>query len=187
MPCCCATNVKAAFVWGIIFVIFSLLSCIGTDADGGCLSHIIVGIVLALINGILVYGAHARNTTAILVWIILAIIECVFYAIIGVIVVGHLIIFNRYYFGHDVDAMLLLTPIILVVLISAVVMINIWVIIVAKNARLEIREENVKSEDGPQTKDGKAKQSEALSLPLPQTFSASTIFPADKSSTYQIL
>merc|ERR1719192_2001357 len=85
MPCCCATNVKAAFVLGIILVIFSLLSCFGTDEEGGY--NIISGIVFALINGILVYGAHARNSTAILVWMILAIIECVFYAIIAVIVI----------------------------------------------------------------------------------------------------
>ena len=82
MPCCCKTNVKAAYILGIIFVILSLLGCLGGD-----LQSIIGGIVSAVINGILVFGAHKRNSTAILVWIILAIIQCIVFLIFGILAI----------------------------------------------------------------------------------------------------
>ena len=82
MPCCCKSNVKASFILGIVFVVLSLLGCLGGD-----LQSIIGGIVGALINGILVFGAHKRNSTAILVWIILAIIQCIVFVIFGILAI----------------------------------------------------------------------------------------------------
>ena len=37
--------------------------------------------IAALINCILIFGAYTRNKDAILIWIILAIVECIFIAV----------------------------------------------------------------------------------------------------------
>ena len=74
MPCCCETNVQAAFVLGIIGIVFSLCFCAFPPYTGG---GIFLGIVEALISAILIYGAHKRNHKAILISIILLILECV--------------------------------------------------------------------------------------------------------------
>jgi len=131
MPCCCETNVKAAFVLGIIFVVFSLVSCMGTDQYGGRLNNIISGIIAAVINGVLVYGAHTRNSTAILVWMILAIIQ-----IIALVILAALLVFGIAYVGA-VEITTLIPLIIFVVMI----LFMIWTVVVAKNARIEIKEE----------------------------------------------
>ena len=80
MPCCCKTNVQAAFVLGIIGIVLSLASClyeIYHFSGGG----IFLGIVGALISAILVYGAHVRNHKAILIWMILDILQSIGHAI----------------------------------------------------------------------------------------------------------
>ena len=74
MPCCCETNVQAAFVLGIIGIVFSLCFCAFPPYTGG---GIFLGIVGALISAILVYGAHVRNRKAILIWMILDILETI--------------------------------------------------------------------------------------------------------------
>ena len=79
-PCCCSSNVQAAKVLGIIFVVLSLLSCL-TEQGGSYTYSIIGGIAGALIWGILVYGAVKRSSTAILVWMVLAILLCIYYAV----------------------------------------------------------------------------------------------------------
>ena len=53
MPCCCATNVKAAFVLGIILAVFSVLSCF--NEMQGAIAN---GIIGAVIHCILIFGAH---------------------------------------------------------------------------------------------------------------------------------
>ena len=73
---CCAVQ-ETAFVCGIILVVLNLLICFQGD-----FKSIVQGIVFASINSILVIGAHTRNRTAILVWMIVAIIEIIF--LIGV-------------------------------------------------------------------------------------------------------
>ena len=82
-PCCYKSNVKAAYVSGIIFIVFWVLTILIKIFDGSDIigqSHRILfktieGIICILINGLLVYGAHARNSAALLVWIVLAVIE----------------------------------------------------------------------------------------------------------------
>ena len=86
-PCCCSSNIQAAKVLGIIFIVCSLLNCLGTDANGSRTSNIVGGLVGALISGLLVYGASKRNSTAILVWMILAIIECIVFAILAILAI----------------------------------------------------------------------------------------------------
>ena len=73
---CCAVQ-ETAFVCGIILVVLNLLICFQGD-----FKSIVQGIVFASINSILVIGAHTRNRTAILVWMIVAIIGIIF--LIGV-------------------------------------------------------------------------------------------------------
>ena len=76
--CCCESNVRAAFVLGIIFIILGIGNCLINDEDfHGYLYNNIRGIIGVLINVPLVYGAHTRNSTAILIWIISAIVECI--------------------------------------------------------------------------------------------------------------
>ena len=80
MPCCCATNVKAAFVLGIVLAVLSFLGCAGKMQG-----VIAGGIMSGLIHCILVFGAHKRNSTAILVWMVLAILSCIGLAIMAIL------------------------------------------------------------------------------------------------------
>ena len=82
MCCCCATNVKAAFVLGIVLAVLSFLGCFK-----GSLGTIINGILSGLIHCILIFGTHTRNSIAILVWMVLAIFSCIGNAIIAVMAI----------------------------------------------------------------------------------------------------
>ena len=130
-PCCCESNVKAAFVLGIIFIVLCILNCFNQNEDGEYLYNIIGGIVGALINGLLVYGAHTRNSTAILVWMVLAIIECICLCVITV-----LFVIAVAYAG-----VLHWIVILVVAIYAGTILFTIWTIVVAKNARREIKEE----------------------------------------------
>ena len=131
-PCCCESNVKAAFVLGIIFIVLSILNCFKKDEDGGHLYNIIGGIIGVLINGLLVFGAHTRNSTAILVWMVLAIIECI---ILGIVIVLFIIAITYAGFFHWIIALV-------VAIYAGIILFIIWTIVVAKNARREIKEGN---------------------------------------------
>merc|ERR1711988_1881933 len=128
-PCCCSSNIQAAKVLGIIFVVLSLLSCV--SGNGGWLQFIISGIIGALINALLVYGAHTRSSQAILVWIILAIIECIIIAVLAILAVVYVV-------AHGEIGVALIG----VIIFAAMIIFTIWTIIVAKNARMEIEAEN---------------------------------------------
>ena len=85
----CSFNKRHHTILGVIFVVLSLLNCLGQDENGGRLQNIISGLVGAVIAGTLVYGAKTRNRLAILVWIVLAIIECILVCIfVAIMVVG---------------------------------------------------------------------------------------------------
>ena len=129
MPCCCATNVKAAFVLGIVLAVLSLIGCFN-GRDG-----IINGIIAAIIHCILIFGAHTRNRTAILVWMVLTILSCIGYAILavfGVIAIA----------GHAGAAgaagETLGVVIVFIVFMIGIILFQIWTIVIAKNARREI-------------------------------------------------
>ena len=64
-----ANLIHIPLVLGILLVVLSLLNCVS-----GLWHGIALGIVGAIVNGILVYGAFKRDRTAILAWIILAIL-----------------------------------------------------------------------------------------------------------------
>jgi len=123
MPCCCESNVKAAFVLGIIFCVLSILGCF----NGG-VQAIVTGIVMALVNGILVFGAHKRHSTAILVWMILATIECIIYVAYMILTIIHLVTV-----GGDLGVLIFI-----IVLYVVIIAFTIWTILVAHRARQEI-------------------------------------------------
>ena len=75
----CKSNVQAAFVLGIVLTVLSILSCIA-DAYGGVKS-VTTGVIFAFINVTLIFGAYKRHITAILIWMILALIQCIIYGI----------------------------------------------------------------------------------------------------------
>ena len=101
---------------------------------GPFLYHTIEGIIGILINGLLVYGATAGNSTAILVWIVLAVIESVYFCLIVILYLvipfvipsTHILpdwfylIYGAIYFG--------------------IFLFTILTIVVAKKARKEIKE-----------------------------------------------
>ena len=137
MPCCCATNVKAAFVLGIVLAVLSFLSC-ASQIEGA----IPTGIICGLINCILVFGAHTRNSTAILVWIILAILSCIAYAIIAIL--GIAIIAGAGALGAAVGDPAVAAGVAFGVLVFfiifmiGIILFQIWTIIIARNANREI-------------------------------------------------
>ena len=124
MPCCCATNVKAAFVLGIVLAVLSLIGC-GNGSNG-----IINGIIGVIIHCILIFGAHTRNSTAILVWMVLAILSCIGYVIL--VVLGVIAIADA---GAGAAAA---GVVVFIVFMVGIILFQIWTIIVAKNARKEI-------------------------------------------------
>ena len=82
MPCCCSSNLQAAWVLGIIFSIFNLLGCIRGD-----IQSIVAGIVFALINAFLIFGAIKRNKIVLMVWIVLAFMEIGVYCVYLVLLI----------------------------------------------------------------------------------------------------
>ena len=128
MPCCCATNVKAAFVLGIVLAVFSLISC--DNRSNG----IINGIIGAIIHCVLIFGAHTRNSTAILVWMVLAILSCIGYAILAIL--GVVAIAHAGAAGAPGEAVGVV--IFFIIFMIGIILFQIWTIIVAKNARKEI-------------------------------------------------
>jgi len=128
MPCCCATNVKAAFVLGIVLAVLSLLGC-GNGNNG-----IINGIIGGIIHCVLIFGAHTRNSTAILVWMVLAILSCIgdtILAVLGVVEIAGAA-------GAEGEAQAVGAVIVFIVFMIGIILFQIWTIIVAKNARKEI-------------------------------------------------
>jgi len=128
MPCCCATYVKAAFVLGIVLAILSLVGC-GNGSNG-----IINAIISVIIHCVLIFGAHTRNSTAILVWMVLAILSCIAYAILTIL--GVLVIAHAGAAGAGGDAVAGI--VVFIVIMIGIILFQIWTIIVAKNARKEI-------------------------------------------------
>ena len=150
MPCCCETNLKAAFVLGIISLI---LSCgnfpFKLYAEGA------IGIAVSIV---LIVGAKAPNATALLVWMVLACLQCVvmiIYAILGIVGAGVVAGANpdalKSHFiaetgandlhhedADDVKTGITALLIIGVVFIVGVIMVQIWTITVVKKARKEI-------------------------------------------------
>ena len=105
---------------------------------------IALGIVGALLSAILVYGAHARNHTAILIWMIFAILQC-----IGTVIVA--IYFAIFFVGANkkLTGDALIICIVLIIYIVVIILFEICTIIVAQNARKEIQRDQRKNSPKP--------------------------------------
>ena len=136
MPCCCATYVKAAFVLGIVLAVLSLIGC-GNGSNG-----IINAIIGVIIHCVLIFGAHTRNSTAILVWMVLAVLSCIGYAILtilGVVAIARLnALSNAYASAAGAAGDAVAGVVVFIVIMIGIILFQIWTIIVAKNARKEI-------------------------------------------------
>ena len=150
MPCCCQTNLQATFVLGIIGLVVNILSLYPFLNWGA-----IMGIVASIC---FIVGAKAPNSSAILVGMICACIECVamiIYTIYAFVVAGALTTSNSrvansylneypglsHQYNQAVkDARGTVGALVIagVVLTVGAVIFQIWVIIVANKARKEI-------------------------------------------------
>ena len=142
MPCCCATNVKAAFVLGIVLAAqyvlilgLAILILLYHPVEGTKIG-IISGVIGVLIQCILIFGAHKRHRTAILVWMVLTILSCIYYAILAILgIVG--IGVGAAKGAAPIQIFMAFIPILF--LIGYIILLS-WTIDVAKKARKEIQE-----------------------------------------------
>ena len=131
MPCCCAKNIKAAFVLGIVLAVLNFLSCLpfcfaqNTELT---LVGISIGVIGVMTHCILIFGAHKRHSTAILVWMVLAILECILAYILAGLIFFLLLLIHPMF---EIVAIF--------IFISVYIILLIWTIIVAENARKEIK------------------------------------------------
>ena len=109
---------------------------------------IAAGIVGALISAILVYGAHARNHTAILIWMVFTILQCIGAVSAGIYLTILVVGGNKKLMGDE-----LIIFIVLIIYIVVVILFQIWTIFVAKKARKEIQQDQRKN--SPKPNDGK--------------------------------
>ena len=87
MPCCCATNIKAALVIGTVLAVLYVLDILYLFKYGNIFS-IVTGFLGLASTSILAYGAHTRNSKAMLIYIGSTIIMIILFTvgtIIGVI------------------------------------------------------------------------------------------------------
>ena len=137
-PCSCENNVETAFKLGIALVILSLVYCVGMDQYGNRENFILSGLIEAMINGLLVYGADNRNSTAIAIWIILASADlggiCIFIVLVIIQQTGDS---GRY----DIPMLIAILG-----LYAVILFFTIWSIIIAIGARKEIKEEQQRIE-----------------------------------------
>merc|ERR1712241_144112 len=121
---------------GIIFIV---LNIIGVILMRNSTRDLTFGIICALVNGILVFGAHKSHSKAILVWMILAAIEALIYVIFTILIIVYTVKF--FVFGAW-------TFIIIIIVYGIEIGVLIFGILIAKRAREEI--------DNPNPDDNKA-------------------------------
>jgi hypothetical protein len=134
--CCCNSNRQAAFVMGIIFVV---LNIVGVILGKNATQYIATGLIFAVINGVLIFGAHTSNSTAILVWMVLGGIEAVVYCIYIILLIMTAVTLGAHagQFGSLIG--LIVAHIIIDAILVGVI---IWTIVIAKRARQEIDNPN---------------------------------------------
>ena len=122
MPCCCTTNIKAAYVLGIVLTGVSLVPVLAWFFPPA----IIYGILSALVHGILVFGTYKRHTIAILVWMVLACLSCIGVAIFAIV---FMVLTEAEYEAGFILGIL-----------GSWILVHVWAIKVAYDARKEIEE-----------------------------------------------
>ena len=127
MPCCCETNLKAAYVLGIVLAGVSLVPALVAYFFPPA---IVFGILSALMHGVLVVGAYKRHTTVIRVWMGLGCLSCIAIASSAVVLIVKM--------GLEEEAGFLS------VLTMSMIAVQVWTIKVAFDATKEIEEDGKK-------------------------------------------
>ena len=133
----CATNVQTAFVLGIVLASLSLPGAGLLYFLEGKTTGIISGVIGVLIQCILIFGADKQHRTAILVWMVLTILSCIYYAIMaifGMVAIGAAIALK------SAAPIVIFMFFIAILFLIGYIILLIWTIIVAKKARKEIEE-----------------------------------------------
>ena len=124
MPCCCATNIKAAYVLGIVLTGISLVPVLAWFIPPA----IIYGILSALVHGVLIFGTYKRHTIAILVWMVLACLSCIGVAIFAIVFIVENEADEHEWTGFALG------------IVGSWILVQVWAIKVAYDARKEIEE-----------------------------------------------
>ena len=128
--CCCASNIKAAFVIGIVLAVLYTLNIAISFYNGivdGIFS-IFTGFLGLVSASILAYGAHTRNAKAMLIYIGSATLIIIFFIAQTMALTSALMIGAFGTVGKGIA----------VVYAVGVIIFDIWTIIVAKNAKKEM-------------------------------------------------
>ena len=136
MPCCCAKNVEAAFVLGIVLAVLNFLSCLPFcfAQNTEILVGISIGVIGVMTHCILIFGAHKRHSIAILVWMVLASLECILAQILAALIFSLLLLILPMF-----ETVAPVRYTFIGIFISVYIILLIWTIIVAENARKEIK------------------------------------------------
>jgi len=121
---------------GIIFVV---LNIVGVILGKNATQYIATGLIFAVINGVLIFGAHTSNSTAILVWMVLGGIEAVIHCIFIILLIIHAVNLGAYagQFGTAIGVIVAM-----IIIYAIIVGVIIWTIVIAKRARQEIDNPN---------------------------------------------
>ncbi len=140
MPCCCESNIKACFYLRIIFIVLNIAALATQYGD---VKAIVVGLIFALVNGLLVIGAHLRNKTCILVWIVLAVIQAIVLIIFTILLIVAIVALVAQGQGYQsvVGAVLAIFSIALIIYVIIATLL-IWAIVIANRAIKEIENPN---------------------------------------------
>ena len=165
MPCCCASNIKAAFVIGIVLaVLYALNVAISFYVTN--IFSIITGVLGLVTASILAYGAHTRNAKAMLIYIGSAILIIILFIVETVLQIVAVQACNDFQGTNQTDifdwgtnqndtnihdnicsiaagadgAVGKGVVVFAVVYAVGVIIFDIWTIIVAKNAKKEIED-----------------------------------------------
>ena len=165
MPCCCATNIKAALVIGSVLAVLYVLDILYLFKYGNIFSIVsgFLGLASALI---LAYGGFTRNSKAMQIYIYSTIFLIILFIALAIWAVVYakeelinqtcnkyrdngtsnyqecLTAINLMIAYDDVLQTARVTGLIFVVVIAvATILFNIWTIFVAKNAKKEIEAE----------------------------------------------
>jgi hypothetical protein len=166
MPCCCASNIKAAFFIGICLAVLCSLSIYMSFKSGETI-NIVIGFLNLVNASFLIYGAHTRNAKAMLIYIGFAIPSIIFF-IVGTalgIVEFFLDFTNKITISkfkteaceefkgtndyqpclktgvYALKAVGVAGLVFIIVIFVGIIIFDIWTIIVAKNAKKEIEAE----------------------------------------------
>ena len=156
MPCCCASNIKAAFVIGIVLAVLYTLQIAILFYDTNIFG-IITGFLGLVSASILAYGAHTRNAKAMLIYIGSAILIIILFIVDIVLGIVEVEACNDFQGTDQTDIIDWGTNnqfdtngyhicsigaggavVFLVVYAVGVIIFDIWTIIVAKNAKKEM-------------------------------------------------